>query len=56
MVQTKLGSGGGIGVLWNVIKYEQDFIFESAKFENQFGIAATSPDEELRKLVESLKK
>jgi nucleoside-diphosphate-sugar epimerase len=35
---------------------EQDYIFDSTKFEKRFGIFATSPVEGIRRLVESLKK
>ncbi len=36
-------------------QYQQDYIFDSSKFENRFGIFATSPEEGVRKLVESLR-
>lgn len=34
---------------------EQDYIFDSTKFENRFGMTATSPKEGIRILIESLK-
>jgi nucleoside-diphosphate-sugar epimerase len=37
-------------------QYEQDYIFDSSKFEKRFGIAATSPEEGIKKLIASLKK
>jgi nucleoside-diphosphate-sugar epimerase len=37
-------------------QYEQDYIFDSSKFEKRFGIFATSPKEGIKRLVESLKK
>lgn len=36
-------------------QYEQDYIFDSSKFEKRFGIFATPPEEGIKKLVESLK-
>jgi nucleoside-diphosphate-sugar epimerase len=36
-------------------QYEQDYIFDSSKFEKRFGIAATPPAEGIKRLVESLK-
>lgn len=36
-------------------QYEQDYIFDSSKFENRFGIAATPPKEGIRILIENLK-
>jgi nucleoside-diphosphate-sugar epimerase len=35
---------------------EQDYIFDSSKFEAQFGMEATAPKEGIRKLIEELKK
>ena len=35
-------------------QYEQDYIFDSSKFEKRFGIVATSPKEGVRKMIESL--
>jgi nucleoside-diphosphate-sugar epimerase len=35
---------------------EQDYIFDSTKFEKRFGITATAPEEGIRKLIASLKK
>jgi nucleoside-diphosphate-sugar epimerase len=35
---------------------DQDYIFDSSKFEKRFGIFATPPEEGIRKLAESLKK
>ena len=37
-------------------QYENDYIFDSSKFERRFGIFATPPDDGIKKLVESLKK
>jgi nucleoside-diphosphate-sugar epimerase len=37
-------------------QYEQDYIFDSSKFEKRFGMFATSPEEGIKSLVESLKK
>jgi nucleoside-diphosphate-sugar epimerase len=36
-------------------QYEQDYIFDSSKFEKRFGIIATSPKEGIKRLVESLR-
>jgi len=36
-------------------QYEQDYIFDSSKFEKRFGIEATTPQEGVRILVEDLK-
>jgi len=36
-------------------QYEQDYIFDSSKFEQRFGIEATAPKEGVRILVEDLK-
>jgi nucleoside-diphosphate-sugar epimerase len=36
-------------------QYEQDYIFDSSKFEKRFGILSTSPNDGVKKLVESLK-
>jgi nucleoside-diphosphate-sugar epimerase len=35
---------------------EQDYIFDSTKFEKRFGITATAPEEGIRKLIASLKR
>jgi len=35
-------------------QYEQDYIFDSSKFERRFGITATSPEAGIRKMVESI--
>jgi nucleoside-diphosphate-sugar epimerase len=35
---------------------DQDYIFDSSKFEKRFGIIATPPEEGIRKLTESMKK
>lgn len=32
-------------------QYEQDYIFDSSKFEKRFGIKPTSPDKGLQELV-----
>jgi nucleoside-diphosphate-sugar epimerase len=37
-------------------QYEQDYYFDSSKFEKRFGISATTPEEGVRQLVRSLKK
>lgn len=36
-------------------QYEQDYIFDSSKFEKRFGIIATPPEEGIKRLVDSLK-
>ncbi|WHF51492.1 NAD-dependent epimerase/dehydratase family protein [Chryseobacterium gotjawalense] len=36
-------------------QYEQDYIFDSSKFEKRFGITATAPKDGIRMLVENLK-
>lgn len=36
-------------------QYEQDYIFDSSKFENRFGIKATLPEDGIRTLIKSLK-
>lgn len=36
-------------------QYEQDYIFDSSKFEKRFGMAATPPEEGIRNLIKSLK-
>lgn len=38
-----------------VYQYEQDYIFDSSKFEKRFGVAATKPEDGDRVLVENLK-
>ena len=37
-------------------QYEQDYVFDSTKFEKRFGITATAPKEGIRTLLESMKK
>jgi nucleoside-diphosphate-sugar epimerase len=37
-------------------QYDQDYIFDSSKFEKRFGIQATDPATGIRKLVEALKR
>jgi len=37
-------------------QYEQDYIFDSTKFEKRFGISATSPKDGIKTMIESLKK
>lgn len=37
-----------------IYQYDQDYIFDSSKFEKRFGISATSPKEGVRILVQSL--
>ncbi len=34
-------------------QYERDYIFDSSKFEKQFGITPTSPEEGIKKMMES---
>ncbi|MBK6858982.1 MAG: NAD-dependent epimerase/dehydratase family protein [Saprospiraceae bacterium] len=36
-------------------QYEQDYLFDSSKFEKRFGITATTPKDGVRILIESLK-
>lgn len=36
-------------------QYEQDYIFDSSKFENRFGIVATPPEKGIKRLIENLK-
>lgn len=36
-------------------QYEQDYIFDSSKFEKQFGVYATSAEEGVKRMIESLK-
>jgi nucleoside-diphosphate-sugar epimerase len=36
-------------------QYEQDYVFDSSKFENRFNWAATNPKEGIKLLIESLK-
>ena len=36
-------------------QYEQDYFFDSSKFEKRFGVKATTPKEGIRKLMESIK-
>lgn len=36
-------------------QYEQDYIFDSSKFEQRFGISATTPQDGIRYLIENLK-
>ncbi len=38
-----------------IYQYEQDYIFDSSKFEKRFGITATTPKEGIRILLENLK-
>ena len=35
-------------------QYEQDYIFDSSKFEKRFGVFTTSPEEGIKKMIESL--
>lgn len=39
-----------------IYQFEQDYIFDSTKFEKRFGITATAPKDGLRILIENLKK
>lgn len=36
-------------------QYEQDYVFDSSKFENQFGWSATSPEEGVKAMIESMR-
>ncbi len=38
-----------------IYQYEQDYIFDSTKFEKRFGISATTPKEGIKLLLENLK-
>jgi nucleoside-diphosphate-sugar epimerase len=38
-----------------IYQYDQDYVFDSSKFEKRFGIEATSPQEGVRILIEELK-
>lgn len=38
-----------------IYQYEQDYIFDSTKFEKRFGMQATAPKDGIRMLVESMK-
>ncbi len=38
-----------------IYQYDQDYIFDSTKFEKRFGIAATAPKDGIRILIENLK-
>jgi nucleoside-diphosphate-sugar epimerase len=37
-----------------IYQYEEDYIFDSSKFEKRFGILATSPKDGIKKMIESL--
>jgi nucleoside-diphosphate-sugar epimerase len=37
-------------------QYDQDYIFDSTRFEKRFGLTATRPEEGIRKLIESMRK
>jgi nucleoside-diphosphate-sugar epimerase len=37
-----------------IYQYEQDYFFDSSKFENHFGIEATKPEDGIRNLIENL--
>ena len=37
-------------------QFEQDYIFDSSKFEKRFGFSATKPEEGIKKLLDSLRK
>jgi nucleoside-diphosphate-sugar epimerase len=39
-----------------VYQYEQDYFFDSSKFESRFGIIATTPEVGIRSFIEQLKK
>jgi nucleoside-diphosphate-sugar epimerase len=39
-----------------IYQYEQDYIFDSTKFEKRFGITATAPKDGIKVLIESMKK
>jgi nucleoside-diphosphate-sugar epimerase len=36
-------------------QYDSDYVFDSSKFEKQFGITPTSPEDGIRRTIESLK-
>ena len=36
-------------------QYEQDYLFDSSKFEEKFGIMATPPREGIKQMIESLR-
>ena len=36
-------------------QYEQDYKFDSTKFEKRFGISATAPEDGIKILIENLK-
>ncbi len=38
-----------------VYQYDQDYVFDSSKFDQQFGMKTTTPEEGVRKLIRSLK-
>lgn len=38
-----------------IYQYEQDYIFDSSKFEKRFGITSTSPENGIKNLIEHLK-
>ncbi len=38
-----------------VYQYEQDYYFDSSKFENRFGMKATAPEDGIRNLINNLK-
>lgn len=38
-----------------IYQYEQDYVFDSTKFEKRFGIVATAPKDGIRILIENLK-
>lgn len=38
-----------------IYQYEQDYVFDSTKFEKRFGITATAPEEGISVLIENLK-
>ncbi len=37
-----------------IYQYEQDYYFDSSKFEKEFGMVATSPEDGIRNLIENL--
>ncbi len=39
-----------------IYQYEQDYLFDSSKFENRFGVTATAPKDGIRTLIENISK
>ena len=38
-----------------IYQYQQDYFFDSSKFEKRFGMEATAPEVGIRKVIEDLK-